>query len=279
MKILVTGGTGRVGRSVVEELQQDHEVVCFSRHAPTTPTTARVFLGDHTNLGQVYTAMAGVDVVVHLAAIPSPLREPPDTVFGNNTLGTFNVVEAAGNLGVKKVIYSGSGASLGFAYRTRPFIPEYLPMDENHPLQPQDPYGLSKWVGEEILAMLTRRTGIPTISLRPPTVLTPDSYAEHVPRMLAQPGPKTLFAYVDARDFAQAVRLALEDDTIVHDRFFITADDALAREPLRDLFPRFYPGSEQIAAALADNQSPISSAKAKRILGYQPRYRWRDFVQ
>lgn len=278
MKILITGGTGRVGRSVVAELQNDHELLVFARDPPSAPIAARFVQGDHTDLGQVYSAMAGVDAVVHLAAIPSPLRHPPDVVFRNNVLGTFNVAEAAASLGVKKVVYSSSGSALGFAYRSRPFIPDYLPMDEEHPLRPQDPYGLSKWLGEEILESVTRRSGVRTICLRPPTVLTPESYSEQVPRMLAKPGPNTLFAYVDARDLAQAVRLALLNETIQHDRFFVAADDALAREPLRDLFPRFYPGSEEIAAGLSDTQSAISSAKAKRILGYQPRYRWRDFM-
>ena len=278
MKVLVTGGTGRVGRSVVEALQDDYDLVVFCRHQPTKPIKARIFLGDCTNLGQVYTAMAGVDAVVHLAAIASPLLVSPDVVFGSNTLGTYNIAEAAANLGIRKLIYSGSGSALGFAYRSRPFIPEYLPMDENHPLRPQDPYGLSKWIGEEILEMVTRRTGMQTISLRPPTVLTPESYAERLPAMLDDPGTRSLFAYVDARDFAQAVGLALKNESIVHDRFFITADDALAREPLATLFPRFYPGSERVAAALTGDQGPISSAKAKRILGYQPRYRWRDLL-
>lgn len=278
MKILVTGGTGRVGRSVVAELQADHELVVLCRQPPAIPLPARIILGDHTNLGHVYSALAGVDAVVHLSATPSPLRVPPEAVFGGNVMGVFNIAEAAATLGVKKIVYSGSGSALGFAFRTCPFIPDYLPMDEEHPLRPQDPYGLSKWLGEEILATVTRRTGLPTICLRPPTVLTPEDYAERVPRMLASPGHNTLFAYVDARDFAQAVRLALANDTIVHDRFFITADDALARVPLADIFPRYYPGSERIAARLTGDEPPISSAKAKRLLGYQPRYRWRDLV-
>lgn len=278
MKILITGGTGRVGRSVVKELQGEHELTIFAQDPPTEPSEARFIRGDHTDLGQVYGAMAGADAVVHLAAIPSPLRVTPDTVFRNNLMGAFNVAEAAATLGVGKIVYTSSGSALGFAYRSRPFIPEYLPMDEEHPLRPQDPYGLSKWLGEEILATVTRRTGIRTICLRPPTVLTPESYREQVPRVLDKPGPHTLFAYVDARDLAQGVRLALENETIVHDRFFIAADDALAREPLRDLFPRFYPGTEKIAAGLDGTQSSITSAKAKRLLGYQPRYRWRDLI-
>lgn len=280
MRILITGATGRVGRSVVEELQGEHELVAFCRHPSAKPIKARTFLGDVTNLGQVYTAMAGVDAVVHLAAFTSVAVAPPDVVFQTNTMGTFNVAEAAANLGVKKVVYSSSGSVLGFAYRTRMFIPEYLPMDEAHPLRPQDPYALSKWVGEEILETITRRTGLQTIVLRPPTVLTPESYAEVVPRLLKGwiSSGSSILSYVDALDFAQAVRLALEDDTIVHDRFFISADDALCPEPVCEAFPRLHPGTEEMAKALGATGSPISSARAKRILGYRPRHSWRDYA-
>ena len=117
-----------------------------------------------------------------------------------------------------------------------------------------------------------------TISLRPTSVLGPDDYAERVPRMLEQTDGKGIFAYVDARDYARAVRAALENNTITHDRFFITADDALSREPLAAAFPRRFPGSETVCASLAGTEGPITCAKAKRILGYQPQHSWRDYL-
>lgn len=278
MKVVVTGGAGRAGRWVVEELLASHEVTIFDRVAPAPASGARVVLGDVGDLGQVYGALAGADAVVHLAAIPTPLRDPPEVVFGTNVMGTFNVAEAAATLGLRKLVYSSSGSALGFAFRTREMVPDYLPLDEAHPLRPQDPYGLSKWLGEEIVESVSRRTGLRTIVLRPTTIFTPDSYAERVPRLVASPSRNSILAYVDARDFAQAVRLAVENQTIVHERFFVTADDALADEPLCELFPRLYPGSEGVAAGLAGTESPVSSAKAKALLGYRPRFRWRDQI-
>jgi len=280
VKVLVTGGSGHLGRWTVEELRNDCEVTVIGRRVVAMPDSVRMIRADHTNLGQVYSVMAGMDAVVHLAAIRSPMLDTPEVVFGNNTMGTFNIAEAAGNLGVKKVIYSSSCSALGFAFGSKNIVPDYLPIDEDHPLRPQDPYGLSKWFGEEILEAATRRTGMTTIVMRIPIVLTPDNYADAVPRVLAHPHFPAIGAYVDARDFAQAVRLVLENDQITgHHRFYIAAEDSLSRVPLCESFPLAYPGSEQVAASLTGTQSSVSIEKAKRMLGYQPRYSWRDIVQ
>lgn len=306
MRILVTGGTGRLGRWTVDDLSKDNEVTVITRQpvslaqqlarlglkkdeekessparrSRTFPGNVRVVRADHTNLGQVYSVMAGMDAIVHLAAIPSPMIETPEVVFGSNTMGTFNIAEAAGNLGIKKIIYSSSCSVYGFAFGSRKVAPDYLPIDEDHPLRPQDPYGLSKWFGEEILEAATRRAGITTIAMRIPIVLTPDDYADMVPRVLSRPNFPAIGAYVDARDFAQAVRLALENEQISgHHRFCIAAEDALSRVPLCESFPLAYPGSEQVAASLTGTRSSVSIEKAKRMLGYQPCYSWRDVVQ
>lgn len=279
-KLLITGGTGRVGQWVVRELATDYEIIIASLDpTPATPTEgahySRVDLSDPKSLNPL---MRDVDAVVHLAAIPSPVKHTAEEVFSNNINSTFNVVEAAVRNGIKKIVYSGSGSSLGFAFSERPMIPDYMPMDENHPLRPQDAYGLSKWLGEEILEAASRRTGMTTISLRPTTVIVPDDYDALVPALLKKTGGIGIFAYVDARDYASAVRLALEARGIVHDRFFITADDALCEEPIATVFPKRFPGSEQVASHLRNFESPVSSAKAKRELGYRPKYRWRELV-
>ena len=277
MRVLVTGALGKVGRQVVAELGERHELVLFDRSVPSTPGPHRAVRGDATDLGQVYGVMAGCEAVVHLAAIAGPAHDPPEVVFRTNVMGTFNVAEAAAVLGVRRVVYASSGSALGFAYMHRPLVPEYMPIDEAHPLQPQEPYALSKKLGEEIMATLQRRTGISTICIRPPTVIAPEEYAERVPRALDNPR-RSLFAYVDVRDLAVGIRLALESDLAGHETFFVAADDALAREPLATLFPRFHPGTERAAAPLTGPQSPLSSAKAKRLLGYQPQHSWRDHV-
>ena len=277
MRLLVTGGSGRLGRWVVEELRGDHEVVVAGLE-DTPPRDAvrpgvRYEQADLTDAEAVARVAEGAEAIVHLAAIPSPLGREPEDVFANNMTSTFNVVEAAIRQDARKVIYSSSGSALGFAFRFRDMVPDYMPMDEEHPLRPQDAYGLSKWLGEEILEAATRRSGIRTIVLRPTSVIGPEDYAERVPRMLDNGGG--ILAYVDARDFARAVRAALDDTEIEHDRFFITADDAMSREPLATAFPRRFPGSEAACAGLTGTEGPISCAKAKRMLGYRPQHSWR----
>lgn len=279
MRLLITGGSGRLGRWVVEELRGDHEVVVAGLEETPPPDAVRPGVryeqADLTDAEAVARVAEGAEAIVHLAAIPSPIGSEPEDVFANNMISTFNVVEAAIRQGARKVIYSSSGSALGFAFRFRDMVPDYMPMDEEHALRPQDAYGLSKWLGEEILEAATRRTGIRTIVLRPTSVVGPEDYAERVPRMLDHAAGAGIFAYVDARDFARAVRAALEDTEIEHDRFFITADDAMSREPLAVAFPRRFPGSEAACAALTGVEGPISCAKAKRMLGYRPQHSWR----
>ena len=277
MRLLITGGSGRLGRWVVEELRDDYEVVVAGLEE-TPPADAvrpgvRYEQADLTDAEAVARVAEGAEAIVHLAAIPSPIGREPEDVFANNMMSTFNVVEAAIRQNARKVIYSSSGSALGFAFRFRDMVPDYMPMDEEHPLRPQDAYGLSKWLGEEILEAATRRTGIRSIVLRPTSVVGPEDYAERVPKMLENGGG--ILAYVDARDFARAVRAALEDTEIEHDRFFITADDAMTREPLATAFPRRFPGSEAACAGLTGTEGPISCAKAKRMLGYRPQHSWR----
>ena len=277
MRLLVTGGSGRLGRWVVEELRGDHEVVVAGLEDTPPPDAVRPGVryeqADLTDAEAVARVAEGAEAIVHLAAIPSPIGREPEDVFANNMTSTFNVVEAAIRQDARKVIYSSSGSALGFAFRFREMVPDYMPMDEEHPLRPQDAYGLSKWLGEEILEAATRRSGIRTIVLRPTSVIGPEDYAERVPRMLDNGGG--ILAYVDARDFARAVRAALDDTEIEHDRFFITADDAMSREPLAIAFPRRFPGSEAACAGLTGTEGPISCAKAKRMLGYRPQHSWR----
>ncbi len=277
MRLLITGGSGRLGRWVVEELRDDHEVIVAGLEDSPPPDAVRPGVryeqADLTDVEAVARVAEGAEAIVHLAAIPSPIGREPEDVFANNMTSTFNVVEAAIRQDARKVIYSSSGSALGFAFRFRDMVPDYMPMDEEHPLRPQDAYGLSKWLGEEILEAATRRTGIRSIVLRPTSVVGPEDYAERVPRMLENGGG--ILAYVDARDFARAVRAALEDTAIEHDRFFITADDAMSREPLATAFPRRFPGSEAACAGLTGTEGPISCAKAKRMLGYRPQHSWR----
>jgi nucleoside-diphosphate-sugar epimerase len=278
VRVVVTGGSGRIGTWLVRELAPRHEVIVFDRVAPPElPEGVTYKLGDHEDLGSIYDVLRGANAVVHLAAIPSNRFHPYATVFRTNVVGTYNVGEAAGRLGLRKVVAASSINALGIPMAERPMAPLSLPIDEDHPRRPQDAYSLSKLVDEETMAAMHRRTGIQTICIRPPLLAWPDSYPDLI-RDLDDPSirHRVLWTYCDIRDLVTGFRLALEDETLECETFFITADDALAREPLAELLPRFYPGTEQMAAVLTGTSPAVVSTRAKRLLGYQPRWSWRD---
>lgn len=277
MRVVVTGGSGRIGRWVVRELAASHQVVIFDRLPPVELAPGVIYkLGEMEDLGSVYDVLRGADAVVHLAAIPSNEFHPAATIFRANLLGTFHLGDAASRLGIRQVVNASSINVLGIPYAARPIGPLTLPIDETHPNRPQDAYGLSKLLGEETLAAFNRRSGLRTISLRPPLVVLPENYSGLIAR-LDEPGfqQRNLWSYVDVRDLAAGVRLALENERLDCEALFMTADDALAREPLSELIPRFYPGTGKMAAELAGTAPAIVSGRAKQLLGYSPRWSWR----
>jgi nucleoside-diphosphate-sugar epimerase len=284
MRIVVTGGAGRIGGFVVVELRAaGHEVVSFDRAAPPQRVAGVTYrIGDHEDLGQLVEVCAGADAVVHLAAIAAPGEHPNATVFRTNTLGTFNVHEAAMLTGVPLVVSTSSGSAYGFAWWHRPFYPHALPLDEDAPCLSQDAYGLSKMVGEEIAHAAHRRSGLRVCSLRPPMVLFPDTSPAWLPALLDHPEDwhAHFFTYVDARDLAMAYRLVVEaPETAFADAVYnVNADDALAREPLATLLPRVDPAFRPLVKHLADGQPLISAARFQRQFGWSARHRWRDML-
>src|SRR5688500_1968583 len=187
MKVVVTGGLGKIGHWVVRELTNDgsqsHEVLVLDRvpgpqAGPFQQGLVRYVLGDTADLGQVMGALAGADAVIHLAALPAPGYATNDVTFHINVLGAFNVHEAAWRLGIRRVVSASSTAALGWVYREREFAPDYLPVDEDHPLRPQDVYGLSKKIVEDIARSYADRHSMETVMLRPPGVLSPEQLDE-----------------------------------------------------------------------------------------------------
>jgi nucleoside-diphosphate-sugar epimerase len=284
MKILVTGGVGGIGTYVVAELAQaGHEVISFDRQLPQEHDgSIQHRVGDHENLGHLVEVSAGVDAIVHLSAIPAPRTHPNPTVFRTNVMGTFNIHEAAAICGVPLVVSTSSQSAFGFAYQHRPFLPRYLPLDEDHPDLSQDCYGLSKMVGEQIAHAFHRRNDMRVCSIRPPWVTLPPFYSSAWFRDMLRPTSwdGKLFSYLDVRDLAAVFRMVVEAsaEQIQDDVFNVAADDALALEPLAELLPGLEPGLAPLAANIRGNQSMVSAERIKQRLGWSPRYSWRDFV-
>ena len=282
MNILVTGGSGSVGKYIVDELLKYGHTVGVLDLNPPKQKNIKFHKTDVLKLEEVVLAMKGYDVVVHTAGIPHPLNDPPERVFNVNVNGTFNVLESAVRNKIQKVVFTSSESTLGFAFMTNRMVPEYIPIDELHPLRPQDPYALSKVIGEQICRTYSSQYGIRTVCLREPWIWVPEPEPLVFYRKLVDEYPdwhKNLWTYVHVYDVAQAHRLAIEKDLEhLHEIFFITAKENWTGKESKDLLLRFYPEIRSFSYTFSGRSAIITHEKAKRLLGYEPRFSAADLL-
>ena len=275
MKILVTGGQGKVGRFVMQELVNSaHEVTVFDRVPGPERGAVRYLVGDIQDLGEVMEAMHGADAVIHLAAIHNPNIATATVTYQTNVVGTFNVHHAAFRLGIKRVVSASSNAVVGWSYNDN-FEPDYLPVDEDHPLRPEDPYGLSKEIGETIARSYALK-GLETVSLRPSGVVAPEELEAIKKTGGREPSGFQAYSYIDARDLAVAFRLAVVRPMLGATVMFVVADDSTIAEPLCQLYPRIKPSIGDKANKLTGGTGAYANARAKELLGWKPVYSWRN---
>jgi nucleoside-diphosphate-sugar epimerase len=288
--IVVTGGSGKLGRVVVKDLMEHgYKVTSIDLVSPpgisnpprsTDVTFSRV---DITDFGQAIAALSMIDErvekvtgMVHLGAIPAPGLVPNHIAFHTNITSTYNVFEAARQLGIRNVVWASSETVFGIPYTQGP---QYVPVDEEIE-RPQTAYSLSKLLGEKMAEQFCRwdpKTKI--FGLRFSNVIEPQDYA-------AFPGfdknPKArwfnLWTYIDARDAAQAVRLALESKLTGAEIFGIANADSVMSKSNDELLDELYPKTKH-RRPLKANESLISIEKAARMLGYKPQYPWRKQVK
>jgi nucleoside-diphosphate-sugar epimerase len=274
VKAVITGVTGAVGPFVVTELEKGHDLTLFARRP--IETKHRVVLGDLTSADDCQRALEGAEAVVHLGAISEPAPE----AFHVNTCGTYHVLEAARAQGVSRVIVASTNCVYGHCFQIsgRPFALDFLPIDETHPCRPEDNYGISKKLDEEMLAIYSRTWGIHTAAMRLNWVWGPKEikwWTELRERDLDRFAPY-FWAYVDARDTARAFRLALESPKLPeYGVYNISAPDTMAQEDSNDLVTRFYP-NVKLKSNLPGRASFFDWTQAKRAFGYEPQYSWRD---
>src|SRR6188472_2661957 len=251
MKVVVTGGSGKAGRAVVRDLlEHGHDVLdvdLVPSPLSSSPDAPAPFLpADVTDFGQTLEAlsggerMPGVQAVVHLAAIPSPIHATPDVVFRTNITSTHTVFAAAARLGLERVVWASSETTLGLPF-DRP--PDFAPVDEEHELRPESSYALSKVLGEEMARQFHRWSGIPIVGLRFSNVMERADY-DRFPSFWDDPQLRkwNLWGYVDESHVAQSVRLALEADVAGADSFIIAAGDTVMKRPSRELMAEVFPG-------------------------------------
>jgi UDP-glucose 4-epimerase len=285
LRVVVTGAAGGVGTRTVEALlAAGHEVIATDRAAPATDyyweERLNYVQADLTDAGSAFALARGADVIVHAAAIPTPEFHPAHVVFENNLMATFNLVEAAVRAGVPQFINVSSETVGGFIFAERAFLPDYVPIDEQHPVRPQDPYALSKHFGEQLMDAATRRSDLRCITIRPSWVVHPDDYARYLAVGLREPErmSKNAWSYVDARDLADALVLACASDFDRHEVFYIAAPDNLTGRPLAELVSKYYGCRVELRPIERPDASGISCQKAKTMLGFTPRLSWRDYL-
>jgi nucleoside-diphosphate-sugar epimerase len=282
MKVLVTGASGRIGKFVVDRLESDHEVAIFDKEKPVDQM-ARFIEGDVQLRDSVLAALQGFEAVVHLAAVPMYTGE--NEVFMDvNIGGTFNVLEGAIRNDVKKLVFASSICSYGFIFWKKKFTPDYFPIDELHPTRPDDMYGVSKLVGDQLCYAYSERYDISTICLRLATVWFPNSsYTQRFIDRLAHPeqGVNGIWNYVDVRDLAESIILALAKD-VKFDIYNIGARDVASYTESLDLIRQFYSEVPMIrnhhAFLTERDRALFDITKARRELGYKPVHTWREYT-
>jgi nucleoside-diphosphate-sugar epimerase len=290
-RVMFTGGSGKAGRHVVQYLvERGHQVLNLDTKPLDNPRV-RTLLTDITDSGQVFNALSSymglhefdpslrpqkVDAVVHFAAIPRIMIAPDNEVYRINTLGTYNVIEAAIALGIRKVIIASSETTYGIIFNYEPRDPVYLPLDEEYPVDPPDSYALSKVCNEATAKAFATRSGADIYAIRIGNVIEPHEYAKFPSFFADPPGRKRLlWSYIDARDLGQLVDLAIARDGLGYQVFNAAQDDCSSDLPTAELLRRFYP-NVKLTRPLGEYETLLSNRKAREVLGFKPAHSWRQ---
>jgi len=294
MRVLFTGGSGKAGRWAIQHLQaQGHHVV----NVDQTPSglACPELLIDLCDAGQVFGAMSqfvdfgeldagtGVptyDAVVHFAAIPCVMIGTDGECFRQNTLTTYNVIEAAVKLGVPKVIFASSETTYGICFADGEIKPNFVPVDETHPTLPHDSYAMSKVCNEATARSFQARTGCDIYGLRINNVIEPHEYAEMFPAFMGNPAlrRRNIFAYIDARDLGHMVDCCLKTDGMGYEVFNVSNDDMSVGITSDQVIAQFYQGVE-VRGKMDAHETFFSNKKAKKMVGFQPKHSWRDVLK
>jgi nucleoside-diphosphate-sugar epimerase len=294
-KIMFTGGSGKAGRHVVQYLvDRGHQVLNIDTKPLDNPKV-RTLITDITDSGQVFNAFSSymgmhefdpslrsqpVDAVVHFAAIPRIMIVPDNEVFRINALGTYNVIEAAVKLGIRKVVIASSETTYGLVFANEPRAPAYFPLDEDYDVDPMDSYALSKVVNEKTARAFALRSGFDIYALRIGNVIEPHEYESFVPKWKSDPAfrKRIAWSYIDARDLGQITDLAIAKDGLGYQVFNAANDDTSSDLPSSELIDRFYPGVP-VRGELGEYETLLSNRKAREVLGFRCAHSWRKSVR
>ena len=295
MRILFTGGAGKAGRHAIAYLlDQGHRVL----NVDLTPLEIEgVYnrIADITDAGQMYDAMTSYsffdelgtgkgmpsfDAVVHFAAIPRIMVVPDNECYRVNTIGTYNVIDAAIRAGIRKVIFASSETTYGVCFSDYDRKPEYIPVDEEHPVVPEDSYAMSKVVNEITARSFQKRSGADIYGLRINNVIEPHEYETNFPPFMENPGlrERNIFAYIDARDLGHMVECCLQTDGLGFEIFNVSNDNNSVAATTDEIIRDFYAGIPK-TRDMGEDETFYANAKAKKLLGFTPKHNWRDHLK
>ncbi|GAB3794535.1 NAD(P)-dependent oxidoreductase [Spirosoma humi] len=293
-RICFTGGSGKAGKHVIAYLLDQGHTVMNVDLTPLQHPGVTNLMADATDSGQIFNALSSYanfqelepgtgiptfDAVVHFAAVPRILLKPDNETFRVNTQGTYNVIEAAVKLGIRKIIIASSETTYGICFSDGQTNPKVLPLEEDYDVDPMDSYGLSKVVNEQTARSFQRRSGVDIYALRIGNVIEPHEYAELFPYYLAHPEVRrrNAFCYIDARDLGQIVDLCLQKDGLGYQVFNAGNDHNGALLPSKELAERFFPGVP-LSRELGEQEALFSNRKIREVLGFREQHNWQKYV-
>ncbi len=293
-KIFVTGGSGKAGKHLIQYLLEKGYSVVNADLVPLVMNGVDNINLDITESGQVFNALSGYanipelklgegiknfKAVVHLAAIPRILVKPDNETFRINTLGTYNVMEAATKLGIKKIIFASSETTYGFCFAQGNPIPKWLPIEEDYETSPTDSYGLSKVLNEKTGKSFQKRTGIDIYALRIGNIIEPDEY-HRFEEFCENPSIRlrNLFNYIDARDLAQAIELCIKKDGLGYEVFNVTHNINSVSLTTEEIIKQFFP-NVKMRRDMEKYESILSSKKIRDVLGFNPAHDWKKYLK
>lgn len=273
--VLITGASGLLGAYVAEAFRVAGYDVLATDIAQNS--CGNVVIADLKELDTALQLVKNVDHVVHIASLPRPVGYAVEDIYTTNNTLIFNVVEAMERNNINSLIYASSFSVTGLPFANKPVIPPYFPLDSQSPLQAQDIYALTKLLGEQVVEYWVARTGGRAVGIRMPWIQTQELFARDVvPRRDTDEARLDLWAYLDARDAANAFVQSAQANIEGHVKFFAAATDTYSEQQTLALVKKYYP-DVALKMPLEGFAGLISNEEAHKYIGFKPVYSWRDY--